>query len=109
MRLEPTSHFIISGFHSLLQAVSTIIWRPLKGHKYRAAWDVGHHWLGRLAFALGVASFFLGVYIAAVGWGWYVAYGATVGAFLILIGLKDIIDTLMVSKLTLCICMHPTQ
>lgn len=81
----------------MVQALSTTIWRPLKGHKYRALWDVGHHWLGRLAFVLGIASFFLGIYIAAVGWGWYVAYGATVGAFLILMGLKDIIDTVTVS------------
>ena len=58
---------------------------------------MGHHWLGRLAFALGIAAAFTGIYIAAVGWGYYVAYGATVGAFLIFIGLKDVIDTFMVS------------
>ena len=79
-----------------MQALGTIIWRPLKGHKYRAMWDVGHHWLGRFALALGIAAVFTGIYIAAVGWGYYVAYGATVGVFLVLIGMKDVVDTLVV-------------
>ena len=73
-----------------------MIWRPLKAHRYRALWDVGHHWLGRLAMLLAIAAMFTGIYIAQVGWGYYVAYGATIGAFALLIGFKDVIDTLMV-------------
>ena len=45
---------------------------------------------------LAVAATFSGIYISVVGWGYYVAYGATIAAFALLMGMKDIIDTLMV-------------
>ena len=39
---------------------------------------------------------FTGIYIAAVGWGYYVAYGAALAAFLLLMALKDLVDIFMV-------------
>ena len=39
---------------------------------------------------------FTGIYIAAVGWGYYVAYGATLAMFLLLMAMKDVIDIFMV-------------
>lgn len=61
-------------------------------------WDVGHHWLGRAAFVLSIAAMFTGIYIAAVGWGYYVAYGATLAMFLLLMAIKDAIDICLVSS-----------
>lgn len=58
---------------------------------------MGHHWLGRAAFVLSIAAMFTGIYIAAVGWGYYVAYGATLAMFLLLMAMKDVIDIFMVS------------
>lgn len=84
------------------QAVSAAIWRPLKAHQYRGLWDVGHHWLGRLAMLLAVAAAFTGIYISAVGWGYYVAYGAAIAVFVLLMALKDIIDTLTVTGTDSC-------
>lgn len=57
---------------------------------------MGHHWLGRAAFGLSIAAIFTGIYIAAVGWGYYVAYGATLAMFLLLMAMKDVIDIFMV-------------
>ena len=82
---------------ALLQAVTSLIWRPLKAHKLRGVWDVGHHWLGRASFVLAIAAMFTGIYIAAVGWGYHVAYGATIAMFLVLMAMKDVIDIFMVS------------
>jgi len=79
-----------------LQAISSLIWRPLKAHRWRGVWDLGHHWLGRLAFLLAVAAMFTGIYIAAVGWGYYVVYGAALAAFLLLMAFKDLVDIFMV-------------
>ena len=45
---------------------------------------------------LSIAAVFTGIYISAVGWGYYVAYGATIAVFALLMGLKDIIDTFTV-------------
>ncbi len=87
-----------------LQAVSSMIWRPLKAHRWRGAWDVGHHWLGRAAVVLAIAAMFTGIYIAAVGWGYYVAYGAALAVFLLLMAFKDIIDIFMVWVLS-CMCL----
>ena len=39
---------------------------------------------------------FTGIYIAAVGWGYYVAYGAALAAFLLLMAFKDLVDIFMV-------------
>lgn len=88
----------------VLQAITSLIWRPLKAHRLRGRWDVGHHWLGRAAFALSIAAMFTGIYIAAVGWGYYVAYGATLAMFLLLMAIKDVIDIFMVTLPDLC---HP--
>jgi hypothetical protein len=79
-----------------MQAISSLIWRPLKAHRWRGIWDLGHHWLGRLAFLFAVAAMFTGIYIAAVGWGYYVAYGAALAAFLLLMAFKDLVDIVMV-------------
>ncbi len=79
-----------------MQAISSLIWRPLKAHRWRGIWDLGHHWLGRLAFLFAVAAMFTGIYIAAVGWGYYVAYGAALAAFLLLMAFKDLVDICMV-------------
>ena len=68
---------------------------------------MGHHWLGRAAFVLSVAAMVNGIYIAAVGWGYYVAYGATLAMFLLLMALKDIIDIFMVSVVNVCHSLHP--
>lgn len=86
----------------VLQAITSLIWRPLKAHRLRGVWDVGHHWLGRAAFVLSIAAMFTGIYIAAVGWGYYVAYGATLAMFLLLMAMKDVIDIFMVSVLDVC-------
>ncbi|KAL0038415.1 hypothetical protein WJX77_005585 [Trebouxia sp. C0004] len=90
---------ILAVVAAALQAISSLIWRPLKAHRWRGVWDLGHHWLGRLAFVLAVAAVFTGIYIAAVGWGYYVAYGATLAAFLLLVAFKDIVDIFMGHKL----------
>lgn len=82
-----------------IQAVTALIWRPLKAHRLRGVWDVGHHWLGRAAFALSIAAIFTGIHIAAVGWGYYVAYAATLAMFLLIMAMKDVIDIFMGHKL----------
>ena len=91
----------------VVQAITSLVWRPLKAHRLRRVWDVGHHWLGRAAFVLSVAAMVTGIYIAAVGWGYYVAYGATLAMFLLLMAMKDIIDIFMVSVLCVCQLLHP--
>ena len=79
-----------------LQAGTALIWRPLRAHRLRGVWDVGHHWLGRAAFVLSIVAIFTGIHIAAVGWGYYVAYGATIAMFLLIVAMKDVIDIFMV-------------
>ncbi|KAL0052572.1 hypothetical protein WJX82_004070 [Trebouxia sp. C0006] len=90
---------ILAVVAAALQAISSLIWRPLKAHRWRGIWDLGHHWLGRLAFLFAVAAMFTGIYIAAVGWGYYVAYGAALAAFLLLMAFKDLVDIVMGHKL----------
>ena len=51
---------------------------------------------------------FTGIYIAAVGWGYYVAYGATLAMFLLLMAMKDVIDIFMVSMPHVCHLLGPT-
>lgn len=70
-------------------------------------WDVGHHWLGRAAFVLSIAAMFTGIYIAAVGWGYYVAYGATLAMFLLLMAMKDVVDIFLVSPRVLTSSLFP--
>lgn len=62
----------------------------------RGLWDVGHHWLGRLAWLFAIAAMFTGIYIAAVGWGYHVAFAAAIVAFVLAMAFKDLVDICMV-------------
>ena len=82
--------------HLHLQTVTSLVWRPLKAHRVRGLWDVGHHWLGRLAWLFAIAAMFTGIYIAAVGWGYHVAFAAAIVAFVLAMAFKDLVDICMV-------------
>lgn len=90
---------ILAIVAAALQTVTSLIWRPLKAHRMRGLWDVGHHWLGRLAWLFAIAAMFTGIYIAAVGWGYHVAFAAAIVAFVLAMAFKDLVDICMGHKL----------
>ena len=47
---------------------------------------------------LGLVAVFTGIYIASVGWGYYVAFAAVVALFLLVLAVGDAVHLFQVSR-----------
>ncbi len=67
---------------SCLQAISTLLWRPLGSHSFRPTWNVLHQTWGKATMAVGSVALCLGIWVAGVGWPYYALYAVQVGGIL---------------------------
>ena len=66
----------------VVQAVSTLLWRPLGNHTFRPTWNALHKTWGRVTMAAGFIAVNLGIWVAGIGWPYYLLFAVQVGGIL---------------------------
>eukprot|EP00245_Coleochaete_scutata_P017231 TRINITY_DN834_c0_g1_i1.p1 TRINITY_DN834_c0_g1~~TRINITY_DN834_c0_g1_i1.p1 ORF type:complete len:951 (-),score=143.11 TRINITY_DN834_c0_g1_i1:668-3520(-) len=97
-KVQRTTHFALAItilVLSVLQIAGAIV-KPKKDAKIRWAWNIYHHWIGRIAIVLAVANIYVGLGLLKPGSGWVIAYsvilGVLVAAAVVLEALKVVSD-----------------
>lgn len=76
----------VMGYSALafivVQAVSTLLWRPLGNHSFRSSWNAMHQTWGMATMTVGFVAVNLGIWVAGVGWPYYLLFALEVTVIL---------------------------
>lgn len=69
-----------------------LVFRPDKDHKWRGAWNMYHHWVGRAATALAIAEIFIGLKYSSQAPVYSIGAAIVIGALFLFGAGKEVFD-----------------